>query len=524
MGARRLTIAILRIFRLLWPVPIRVSQAMPSAFVAGLLLTFAIFGLYSPPAKASGGYSFSSKFGEGELGGGAWGIASDSSPGAIYVVNSTGPQVLKYNLAGAPENFSALGSNALTEAAGGDFARPAGIAVNPINGDIFVVDLNGNVIDQFNPAGEYLAQITGTGSETFNVPLNAKVDPRNGDLWVIDNGNHVVDEFEETTPGSWKYVRQIKGNEYGLENLQDVAIDSSGNVYVAAFGVGVDKFNQDGENPVAINKGSTAAGVAVDTTTGNVFIKEGGKIIEYDEQGELITTFGTEVKTAGGEFQNIAVNSTTHTVYATDYAGGVVDVFTPFEVKPPVTKTEPATEIKRTTATLNGTVNPENSATEYYFEYSSAPCGINACGTKTTEHGLAGTTLGPAAVHVGNLTAATTYHYWIVAINEESGAEHGEERIFTTESEPPEIKPPKEEPGKEAKTESTFPTFQNFTAIVPVPAPKVAAVPPKVKLTRAQQLTRALNACIKRPKKQRAACKRQARKKYGPIQKKKKRK
>ncbi len=49
----------------------------------------------------------------------------------------------------------------------------------------------------------------------------------------------------------------------------------------------------------------------------------------------------------------------------------------------------------------------------------------------------------------------------------------------------------------------------------PPPTPAPAATPKPKPLTRAQKLAKALKACKKRPKRQRAACVKQAQKKYG---------
>lgn len=55
-------------------------------------------------------------------------------------------------------------------------------------------------------------------------------------------------------------------------------------------------------------------------------------------------------------------------------------------------------------------------------------------------------------------------------------------------------------------------TFSGAGNLTPPPAP---VVKPKAKPTRAQQLAKALRACKKKPKRKRAACERQARKRYG---------
>jgi hypothetical protein len=63
-------------------------------------------------------------------------------------------------------------------------------------------------------------------------------------------------------------------------------------------------------------------------------------------------------------------------------------------------------------------------------------------------------------------------------------------------------------------------TFNGAGNLAPTPA---ATVKPRAKpLTRAQKLAKTLKACGEKPKRKRAACRQQARKRYGPIHKAKK--
>jgi plastocyanin len=98
----------------------------------------------------------------------------------------------------------------------------------------------------------------------------------------------------------------------------------------------------------------------------------------------------------------------------------------------PVVTTEPATGINETEATLNGKVNPSGQATTYFFKYGKT----TAYGQETTP-GSAGA--GGAAVSefatVSGLTAATTYHFQMVA-ESAGGTITGADRTFTTTGPP----------------------------------------------------------------------------------------
>jgi hypothetical protein len=292
-------------------------------------------------------------------------------------------------------------------------------------------------------------------------------------------------------------------------------------------------------------------------------------------------------------------------------------------VAPTVNDKSPTASVTRKTATLTGTINPENSGTKYHFVYVEAaryaPGGPNpyAAGG-STESASAGSGFGDETVQsqVGGLTAGTTYDYALVASNEadETSPVVGQNHEFITAS----LTPPivglaevtgvtqtaatvldtvdpaglptnyefalgEEEgsggevrynyshpttfgqvvPGHEAievhleglapgttyhyrilatnedgpgSVELTFttpavasPIAQPIAlALLPIPAiafptePGSVVTKTKTKtLTRAQKLANALKACTKKPRRQRAACVAQAHRKYGKVKAKK---
>jgi hypothetical protein len=98
----------------------------------------------------------------------------------------------------------------------------------------------------------------------------------------------------------------------------------------------------------------------------------------------------------------------------------------------PIVTTGPATAIGPTSATLQGSVDPEGEATTWYIQYGTT----DAYGLTTTPQDVgAGTE--PIAVEapVSGLTANTTYHYRVVASNP-SDTVVGEDRTFTTADNP----------------------------------------------------------------------------------------
>jgi hypothetical protein len=94
----------------------------------------------------------------------------------------------------------------------------------------------------------------------------------------------------------------------------------------------------------------------------------------------------------------------------------------------PAAATGSASSIGSTTATLNGTVNPNGLATTSYFEYGTS----TAYGTKTTVKSAgSGRSTRNESAGIAGLAGATTYHYRFVATST-AGTTAGADQTFTT--------------------------------------------------------------------------------------------
>jgi hypothetical protein len=94
----------------------------------------------------------------------------------------------------------------------------------------------------------------------------------------------------------------------------------------------------------------------------------------------------------------------------------------------PTVVTAAATAVAATSATLNGTVNPNGRPTSWYFEY-----GTTAAYGSTTSSKNAGS--GTASIKVSDpvskLTTGTTYHFRLVA-KSDAGTSRGSDQTFAT--------------------------------------------------------------------------------------------
>lgn len=112
-------------------------------------------------------------------------------------------------------------------------------------------------------------------------------------------------------------------------------------------------------------------------------------------------------------------------------AGGVCDIGA-YEATPPATTTNAASNLKMTSATLNGSVNPENLSTTYYFEYGTT----TSYGHKTaTSSAGSGNSAENVSAALSGLKPGTRYHFRLVATNS-VGTSMGVDRTFKTKARP----------------------------------------------------------------------------------------
>ncbi|HEY5045533.1 MAG TPA: hypothetical protein VII53_06725 [Solirubrobacteraceae bacterium] len=177
------------------------------------------------------------------------------------------------------------------------------------------------------------------------------------------------------------------------------------------------------------------------------------------------------------------------------------EMFTTYTTAPAVS-TGQATSIGQSTATLGGSLDPQGADTSYWFQYGTTAYYSTSVPAPGADAG-SGSGFQSVTQGISGLAPGVTYHFRLVT-NNAGGTSYGADQTFTT-----------------ASAAAPVSTTTSTTTTPKVTPPPKKTTTPKA-LTRAQKLAKALKACAKKVKKQRAGCKKRAHKQFGPVKRKKK--
>ena len=204
------------------------------------------------------------------------GVAVDPTSGAIFVTETATNQVVKFNADRTTAfEFGSAGSG------NGQFNSPAGLAVDA-SGNIYVADRGNNRIQKFNSAGAFVTKWGAAGSSNgqFNAPSDVAVDA-SGNVYVADRGNNRIQKFTSAGAFVAKWGGAGTGNGQ-FDTPVSVAVDKWGNVFVLDQGNGrAQKFTAAGAFVVAwaTSGAPNATALATDIDRGDIFIGQQGNFI-----------------------------------------------------------------------------------------------------------------------------------------------------------------------------------------------------------------------------------------------------
>jgi NHL repeat len=386
-----------------------------------------------------------------------------------------------------------------------ELAKHSGLAVNETTHDAYVADTGNHRVVQFDESGAFVRSFGATELET---PLFIAVDnsggASDGDVYVGDTTNNLVTKFEAdgTLVSSWGDSGQLKGSgakEFAefTGGIMGIAVDGSGNLFVLAGSanpghlfkfneagvfigevatprfssprglavdpdgnlfkvngvplLSVEKFKADGTDIGQVENFEATTGLAVDPSSGDLFVDIGDSINVYafGPSGEVLPgvcfpeSFDGCPPTLSGigegdldEGAGLAVDDSSGTLYAADFGAGEVLVFALLVV--PDVVTLPATGVTASEATLNGTIGaeegPEASCEfEYTTEESFQAQGFEGALSALCIPAGPFTGSGTEAVsaQVGELGSGAKYRFRLVGSNE-NGSSQGETLSFQT--------------------------------------------------------------------------------------------
>jgi kumamolisin len=370
------------------------------------------------------------------------GIAVDSS-GNLYIADYNNNAIREVTPGGAVSTpyGSLAGTSGSTNASGNSalFDTPNGVAVDGSN-NLYVADTGNNLIRKI--VSGVVSTLAGSGGQ-FNLPEGVAVDG-SGNVYVADTGNDTIDKISpggvvSILAGQTKtagYANGAGATQALFNGPSGVAVDGSGNVYVADFNNDVvRKITSAGlvstiagqagvagylDGPGATAQFNTPSGIAIDGA-GNLYVTDSlvppiGSIAAGNDLVRRITPVGV-VSTIAGQpgnegmangtgtaaqfysVQAVALNATTGAVFLADTYNQTIRMGIPASIPPVITSANGATFIVGQpgsfTVTATGSPAPTFSAS-----------GLPAWASLNSQTGTLAGTPTQAGIYSGTITVS----------------------------------------------------------------------------------------------------------------------
>ncbi len=376
------------------------------------------------------------------------GVAADGSSGDFYVAD--GERDAVYEFAANGEYLSEI-----TGTPGGPFGKLAGIAVGS-NGDLYVADEGAHAVDVFGPNIDLPEVSTNQASgKGVSVTLSGTVNPFGAKVTAC--------RFEFGLSNS--YGSQVPCSSFPASGSSPVGVSASlsasglvpGSIYHYRLAAGDEEGETVyGQDETFVTAPSVVGSVlASEITSFSVsltgVINPGNVSPGYRFLYGLTSAYGSvwpeglagagvgSQQTVSQTLTGLAPDTTYHfALSATNFGGGESAspdaTFTTRPLVPPLVSTSAAEALGQTSATLTGSVDPEGLPSTYRFEYGTST-GYGSTWPVLQVYAGSASASQMVAIGVPNLSPGTSYHYRLVASNED-GTTYGADESFTTPSYP----------------------------------------------------------------------------------------
>jgi sugar lactone lactonase YvrE len=210
------------------------------------------------------------------------GVTVDAS-GNLYIVNTGGGQVLKETPSEGSYTETVVGSG---------LDQCVGVAVDT-NSNVYCSDIDDMAVYEFTySAGSYTKSTVPTSG--LNYPYDVAVD-LSGNLYIADFANYRIVKETYISPGN--YAQSVVPT-YNLGGSLGLAVDASGNIYLAdTFGMDIKELTLAGGSFGPVNVGSGAGPVymlfefaggltgATVAVTGTSILTQGATGLDYTDSG-----------------------------------------------------------------------------------------------------------------------------------------------------------------------------------------------------------------------------------------------
>jgi hypothetical protein len=382
----------------------------------------------SAPALAATEYAKVSSF---PTAGGPWGLAVDQATEEVFGADgfTSVQRFVPVNRADPSEGYTP--GMPLNKT----FLAALRVAVGN-SGDVYVPDLEADTVYKFEAAS---GNETGSfATPPLSEPDGVAVDPINGYVYVSDAAEAVVDIYEPS--GTFSKKQFSVGSEPGA-----LAFNSLGDLYVVAeekvaeydaAGNPVDQTAGPRAGTNIVDEGANA--VAVDPVTNEVYVHQtvSASVAVFESSGEPLSSLEFPVEYSLG----LAVDDSSGAVLVSEINNATVSVYQ--LVTLPNVVIEEASDVTATTATLHGTINPDSEtlAASYQFHCSngvSYPTSAASVGTGMDGGVGAEPPPIPVTANVTGLTPGTSYDCNLIGTNTGSSRHsEGAGAALTTLGEP----------------------------------------------------------------------------------------